>query len=62
MEQNNKNNEKDISNNEKKTIVASFIVEEEIHRKLKVYAATSGQKIKEVVNEAFVEYLKNKEK
>jgi len=33
-----------------------------LHRKLKVYAASSGQKIKDVVNEAFVEYLKNKEK
>ena len=62
MEQTNKNKEQDISNNEKKTIVASFIVEEELHRKLKVYAASSGQKIKDVVNEAFVKYLKNKEK
>lgn len=62
MERINKKQEQDNNDNEKKTIVASFIVEEELHRKLKVYAASSGQKIKDVVNEAFVEYLKKKEK
>ncbi|MFI3297650.1 MAG: hypothetical protein R3Y59_08510 [bacterium] len=44
-----------------KTIVASFIVEEELHRRLKVYAASTGQKLKDVVNEAFLNYLEQKE-
>lgn len=46
---------------QKNNIVASFIVDEDIHRRLKVYAALNGRKIKDVVNEAFVEYLNKKE-
>lgn len=48
----------DTSNkNTQKTIIASFVINEELHRQIKIYAASTGKKIKDVVNEAITEYL-----
>ena len=40
-----------------KTTVASFVIDEDLHRRVKVYAASTGKKIKDVLDEALKEYL-----
>ena len=40
-----------------KMTVASFVIDEELHRRIKVYAASTGKKIKDVLDEALKEYL-----
>lgn len=43
-----------------KTIIASFVIEENLHRQIKVYAASNGMKIKDVLSEALREYFKKR--
>lgn len=62
MEQEKEHSIEKINDTEKKTIVASFILDEELHRRLKVYAALNGRKIKDVVNDAFNDFLTKREK
>lgn len=40
-----------------KSIIASFVINEALHRQLKIYAASNGKKIKDVLDEALKEYL-----
>jgi len=40
-----------------KSTVASFVIDEELHRRMKIYAASTGKKIKDVLDEALKEYL-----
>lgn len=47
-------------NKQPKSTVASFVIDEELHRKMKIYAASSGKKIKDVLNEALTEYLEER--
>lgn len=49
--------EKKKENAHGKTIVASFVIDEELHRSVKIHAALTGKKIKDVVDEALNEYL-----
>lgn len=44
-------------NKQAKTTVASFVIDEVLHRRMKVYAASTGKKIKDVLDEALKEYL-----
>ena len=48
-------------NKQPKSTVASFVIDEELHRRMKIYAASSGKKIKDVLNEALTEYLEERE-
>lgn len=51
----------DTSNkNPQKMIIASFVINEELHRQIKIYAASTGKKIKDVVNEAITEYFERR--
>ena len=49
--------EQRMDNKQPKTMVASFVIEEDLHRQVKVYAASTGKKIKDVLDEALKEYL-----
>lgn len=49
-----------LNKNPQKTIIASFVINEELHRQIKIYAASTGKKIKDVVNEAITEYLERR--
>lgn len=43
-----------------KTIIASFVIDESLHRQMKIFAASSGKKIKDVLNEALTEYFEKR--
>ena len=43
-----------------KTIIASFVIDEYLHRQMKIFAASSGKKIKDVLNEALTEYFEKR--
>ena len=49
-----------LNKNPQKTIIASFVINEELHRQIKIYAASTGKKIKDVVNEAITAYLERR--
>ena len=49
------------SNKQTRTIIASFVIDEELHRRIKIYAASTGRKIKDVLDEALKEYLNKRD-
>lgn len=51
-----------MDNKQPKTIVASFVIDEDLHRHVKIYAAFTGKKIKDVLDEALREYLAKRKK
>lgn len=58
-----KNNSHMVQKDETKTLkttIASFVIAEELHRQMKIYAASSGKKIKDVLSEALTEYLEKR--
>ena len=52
--------EKTVQGKQQKSTVASFVIDGDLHRKMKIYAAANGKKIKDVLDEALTEYLERR--